>query len=204
MKVDADTKPFLEVESHFADAKFYMKSDAISKVILTKVRVAKGSYRPEQRMVTTKKLSEVDALSRRGNDESMTQVKPEVPKNEGMISTQGKNSKSPVLRYVPLSRRKKGESPFAECSKNLMIGDIEILKESFTTPLTKMDKSDVKKTEKEEARATLPEQQTKDGFDPKTYKILAKAGYDFTAHIEFKSLKIFDERPELSSIQRKL
>ena len=78
-----------------------------------------------------------------------------------------------------------------------MIGDIEILKESFTTPLTKMDKSDVKKTEKEEARATLPEKQTKDGFDPKTYKLLAKVGYDFTTHTKFKSLKIFTERPKL-------
>jgi len=102
-KVDADTKPFSEAESHFADAKFYMKSNDISEVISTEVPVAKDSCRPEQRIVTTKKLSEVDAFSGQGNDESRTQVKHEVPKNEGMISTQGKNSKSPVLRYVPLS-----------------------------------------------------------------------------------------------------
>ena len=42
-----------------------------------------------------------------------------------------------------------------------------------------------------------------DGFDPKAYKLMAKGGYDFTAHIEFKSLEIHD-RSELSSTQKKL
>ena len=43
----------------------------------------------------------------------------------------------------------------------------------------------------------------KDGFDPKAYKLMVKAGYDFTAHTEFKSLKIYDRR-KLSSTQKKL
>ncbi|TYK25946.1 uncharacterized protein E5676_scaffold1441G00060 [Cucumis melo var. makuwa] len=43
----------------------------------------------------------------------------------------------------------------------------------------------------------------KDGFDHKTYKLMVKACYDFTAHTEFKSLKIH-EQPELSSTQKKL
>jgi len=50
---------------------------------------------------------------------------------------------SPVLCSVPLSRRKKGESPFAECSKGLRVGDVEILKESFITPLTQITKQEV-------------------------------------------------------------
>ncbi|KAA0039307.1 uncharacterized protein E5676_scaffold169G001000 [Cucumis melo var. makuwa] len=44
---------------------------------------------------------------------------------------------------------------------------------------------------------------TKDGFDPKAYKLMAKAGYDFTTHTEFKSLKIH-EQSKLSSTQKKL
>ena len=49
----------------------------------------------------------------------------------------------------------------------------------------------------------MPQGRTKDGFDPKAYKLMAKAGYDFITHTEFKSLKIH-EQPELSSTQKKL
>ena len=42
-----------------------------------------------------------------------------------------------------------------------------------------------------------------DEFDANAYKLMAKAGYDFTAHTNFKSLKIHDQ-PELSSNQKKL
>ncbi|MCZ9335616.1 hypothetical protein O9Y75_26745, partial [Klebsiella pneumoniae] len=52
-------------------------------------------------------------------------------------------------------------------------------------------------------KVSLPERQMKDAFDPNAYKILAKAGYDFTTHTEFKSLKIY-EQPELSPSQNKL
>ncbi|KAA0039583.1 uncharacterized protein E6C27_scaffold744G00570 [Cucumis melo var. makuwa] len=51
--------------------------------------------------------------------------------------------------------------------------------------------------------ASLPQRRTKDKFDPKAYKLMVKASYDFTTHIEFKNLKIH-EQPELSSIQKKL
>ena len=43
-KIYADTKPFLKIESHFADAKFYTKDDDISEVISSEVLVAKGIY----------------------------------------------------------------------------------------------------------------------------------------------------------------
>ena len=33
-KVEADTKPFIEVESYFADAKFYIENDAMKEVLL--------------------------------------------------------------------------------------------------------------------------------------------------------------------------
>ena len=63
-----------------------------------------------------------------------------------MTIPQKKVTKSSILRYVPLSQSKKGESSFIEYSENLTIGSIEILKESFTTPLTKIDKGETKKT----------------------------------------------------------
>ncbi|KAA0051955.1 uncharacterized protein E5676_scaffold409G002330 [Cucumis melo var. makuwa] len=119
---------------------------------------------------------------------------------KSMILMDEKTSNPPILRYVPLSRSKKGESPFVESPQGLKVGDIEVLKESFTTPLTKITKQKIKIDLTE---ASLPQRRTKDEFDPKAYKLMAKVGYDFTTHIEFKSLKIY-EQPKLSSTQKKL
>ncbi|KAA0056394.1 uncharacterized protein E5676_scaffold120G002660 [Cucumis melo var. makuwa] len=128
-KVETDSNPFSEAESHFADAKFYLKNDSSRKAV-----------------------------------------------------------------------RKKGESPFVESPQGLKVGDIEVLKESFTTPLTKITKQEIKIDLTE---ASLPQRRTKDGFDPKAYKLMAKAGYDFTTHIEFRRLKIH-EQLKLSSTKKKL
>ncbi|KAA0040969.1 gypsy-like retrotransposase [Cucumis melo var. makuwa] len=117
-----------------------------------------------------------------------------------MILIDEKTSNPPILCYVPLSRRKKGESPFVESPQGLKVGDIEVLKESFTTLPAKITKQEIKIDLTE---ASLLQSRTKDRFDPKAYKLMAKAGYDFTTHIEFKSLKIH-KQPELSSIQKKL
>ncbi|TYK21904.1 uncharacterized protein E5676_scaffold494G00420 [Cucumis melo var. makuwa] len=65
-EVDTDTKPFSEAESHFVDAKFYIRSDDVSEVISAEVSMAEGTYKCEQRTITTKKLIEGDALNGRG------------------------------------------------------------------------------------------------------------------------------------------
>ena len=61
-----------------------------------------------------------------------------------MILKDEKAANPPILHYVPLSRRKRGESPFMESPKGLKVGDIKVLKESFTTPLTKITNQKVK------------------------------------------------------------
>ncbi|KAA0048541.1 gypsy-like retrotransposase [Cucumis melo var. makuwa] len=48
------------------------------------------------------------------------------------------------MRNVSLSRSKKDELPFVESPKGLKVGDVEVLKESFTTPLTKIMKQEIK------------------------------------------------------------
>ncbi|TYK05705.1 ty3-gypsy retrotransposon protein [Cucumis melo var. makuwa] len=97
-----------------------------------------------------------------------------------------------------------GESPFAECSKNLTVKNTETLKENFTVLLTKIEKGEAKKIEKKGLEAYLPERRTVEGFDSKAYKLMAKAGYDFTTRTKLKSVKIFDEMPELFPTQKKL
>ncbi|TYK01174.1 gypsy-like retrotransposase [Cucumis melo var. makuwa] len=119
---------------------------------------------------------------------------------KSMILMDEKTPNLPILCYVPLSRCKKGEPPFVEFPKGLKVGDIEVLRESFTTPLTKITKQKLKI---DLTKANLSQRQTKDGFDPRAYKLMAKVGYDFTTHTKFKSLKIH-KQPELSSTLKKL
>ncbi|KAA0063475.1 uncharacterized protein E5676_scaffold110G00070 [Cucumis melo var. makuwa] len=154
-KVDADTKPFSKVESHFADVKFYTRSDDVSEVISTEVPMAKGTYKLEQRTITTKKSNERDALNGRENDEPMTQA--EVPENEKWKSHKKKSQNSlfyAIFLYLDVRRK---NHHLLNVLKNLMVRSIEILKESFTTPLTKMDKGEFKRIAKEGLESFLPE-----------------------------------------------
>ncbi|KAA0041159.1 uncharacterized protein E6C27_scaffold128G00820 [Cucumis melo var. makuwa] len=82
-----------------------IRSDDVSEVISTEVSMAKGTYRSKQRMVTTTKSNEEDALNGRGNDEPKIQAKSKVSENEKMTISQEKVSKLPVLHYIPLCRR---------------------------------------------------------------------------------------------------
>ncbi|KAA0059652.1 gag protease polyprotein [Cucumis melo var. makuwa] len=54
-KVDADSRPFTKVESHFVDAKFYTKSEDVSEVISTEVPVTKGTFKNEPELSPTQK-----------------------------------------------------------------------------------------------------------------------------------------------------
>ncbi|KAA0047152.1 hypothetical protein E5676_scaffold109G00260 [Cucumis melo var. makuwa] len=84
-KVEADSNPFSEAESHFEDAKFYLKNDNSPEAVSVEVPLGKASTS------TTK----------------------------SMILMDEKTSNPPNLRYVPLLRRKKGESPFVESPQGL-------------------------------------------------------------------------------------
>uniref|UniRef100_A0A2N9HYR7 Uncharacterized protein n=1 Tax=Fagus sylvatica TaxID=28930 RepID=A0A2N9HYR7_FAGSY len=102
---------------------------------------------------------------------------------------------SPILRYVPLSKRKKGQTPFglvAEAKFKLnepaQEKDIAILKSNLTLPLPRLDKvastkpplkGFVKSASDSIKEGSLPDKRTNEGFDPKAYRLLAKSGYDF-------------------------
>ena len=99
-----------------------------------------------------------------------------------------------VLHYVPLSQCK-GQSPFTECFESiveshftkLMMEEVTTLKESHFMPLTSLANflstkplnGFVQPLEGLVEHSTLPNGHTTDSFDPKGYKLLAKAGYDF-------------------------
>ncbi|KAA0032751.1 ty3-gypsy retrotransposon protein [Cucumis melo var. makuwa] len=179
-KVEADSNPFSEAESHFADAKFYLKNDSSPEAVYVEVPLVKREDNLQLKSLASEEPHKSTRTFHSEKSEASTST------TKSVILMGKKTSNPPILRYVCLSRCKKGKSPFVKSPHGLKVGDIEVLKESFTTPLTKvtMQKIKINLTE-----AKLPQRRTKDGFDPKAYKFMAKAGYDFTTHTEFKSLK---------------
>ena len=61
------------------------------------------------------------------------------------------------------------------------VGDIKVLKESFTTPLTKITNREIKLDLTE---ANFSQRQTKDEFDHEAYKLMMEACYNFEAYVE--------------------
>ena len=105
------------------------------------------------------------------------------------ISTPSNNP--PLLRYIPLSHRKKGQSPFAGMGRplaKLTMEDVAILKENHVMPLisstnplpSKPLNGFVRSSQCLTEHVILPSEQKKEWFNPKAYRLLAKAGYDFS------------------------
>jgi hypothetical protein len=90
-KVIADLQSFTEAESHFADAKFYLNCDMV------------GDTLPEDSKRTREKGKGHNEIPREDSRLNVTAA----PKSH--IASKGA---SPILRYVPLSKRKEGQTPF--------------------------------------------------------------------------------------------
>uniref|UniRef100_A0A2N9ITV2 Uncharacterized protein n=1 Tax=Fagus sylvatica TaxID=28930 RepID=A0A2N9ITV2_FAGSY len=173
-KVMADLQPFTEAESHFADAKFYLNCDMVNDTL------------PEDSKRAREKGKGHDETPHEDSRLSVAAA----PKSH--IASKGA---SPILRYVPLSKRKEGQTPFglvAEAkvrpNKPTQEKDVAVLKSNLTLPLPKLDKvastkpplkGFVKSASDSIKEGSLPDKRTKEGFDPKAYKLLAKSGYDF-------------------------
>jgi hypothetical protein len=117
-----------------------------------------------------------------------TEVEEEAKQNgnfKGKTKQQGSETVklAPVLRYVPITKRKEGQSPF--------FGDEDsILKslQELTLPVAKITKTTLScqplqgftrpsQTPTIE-HGSLPTKRTEDGFDPNAYRLMAKAGYN--------------------------
>uniref|UniRef100_A0A2N9I0X6 Uncharacterized protein n=1 Tax=Fagus sylvatica TaxID=28930 RepID=A0A2N9I0X6_FAGSY len=148
-KVIADLQPFTEAESHFADAKFYLNCDMVSDTL------------PEDSKRTREKGKGHDEIPREDSRLSVTAA----PKSH--IASKGA---SPILRYVPLSKRKEGQTPFG------LVAEAKLDKVASTKPPLKGFVRSASDSIKE---GSLPDKRTNEGFDPKAYRLLAKSGYDF-------------------------
>ena len=194
-KVNADLKPFAETEAHFANAKFYVEDDIPNEVLPVEILSieSKQGEKEHVRLVTRKDILALKKGPECGNDHSSESTSNSI---RAKISTPSNNP--PLLRYVPLSHRKKGQSPFAECLQSiagigrpttkLTMEDVAILKKNHVMPLTSSTNPLLSKPLNGFVRSSqcltehgiLPSEQTKEWFDPKAYRLLAKAGYNFS------------------------
>lgn len=120
-----------------------------------------------------------------------------------------------------MSRRKNGQSWFEkeinnEHSRELEKEDVKHLKAVIIVPLLKVDNSNVLKRsllslvrpiQNMTECGFIPTNRTEEGFDPNTYKLMLRAGYDFASSSTLgkKDPSIIGERKcDLTETQRKL
>nr|XP_027102928.1 uncharacterized protein LOC113724201 [Coffea arabica] len=96
-------------------------------------------------------------------------------KRKESVREESQDSKVPIWRYTPRSKREEGQSSF-------------IRNDTLNVPLTKIEPVKIEKVSlqgfvrpKEEPAVehySLPTNRTQEGFDPNAYRLLAKAGYN--------------------------
>ncbi|TYJ97447.1 ty3-gypsy retrotransposon protein [Cucumis melo var. makuwa] len=121
-----------------SDAKFYLKNDNSTEVVPLEIPLVNEEDNLQQKSFASREPHKSTRTFHSGMGEVSTST------IKSMILMDEKTSNPPILRYVPLSRRKKGESLFVESAQGLKVGDIEVLKETFTTQLTKITKQEIK------------------------------------------------------------
>ncbi|KAK2974030.1 LOW QUALITY PROTEIN: hypothetical protein RJ640_006222 [Escallonia rubra] len=180
-KVDGDCRPFTEAESYFADAKFYMESETSQECLPRETSSAKKNEPQKGKQVTVTSQPEPKEISK-GSVSGEKKPPSEEARNE-----------SPVFRYVPVSRRAEGQSPFVELVelKEVKVErvpktvDVHVLKEELTIPLTTIGtvklplKGFVEPSRGMAKHPHPPSVKTYEGFDAKAQKLFKNSGYDF-------------------------
>ncbi|KAM1698838.1 hypothetical protein ACFXTH_029991 [Malus domestica] len=93
--------------------------------------------------------------------------------------TPSNGSNTPVFRYIPMSRRKNGQSSFeTEASK----ADAQRHRDNLSNAkVARLPQGFVKALPKGVEPSFLPTKRTEEGFDLNAYKLMLKAGYDFVS-----------------------
>ena len=210
-KVNADLKPFAATEAHFVDAKFYVEDDIPNEDLPVEISSMESKQGEKEyvRLITRKDILALKKGSECGNDHSS-----ESASNSMRVKISTPSNNPSFLRYLPLSHCKKGQSPFAECLQSiadmgrpptkLTMEDVAILKENHAMPLTssinplhsKPLNGFVRSSQCLTEHGILPSEQLKEWFDLKAYRLLAKAGYDFSKQRDLGKLipKVTEKR----------
>ncbi|XP_049378083.1 uncharacterized protein LOC125842824 [Solanum stenotomum] len=161
-KIVAYDNPFTEVETHFVDAKFYLKS-----------YVVKGAKSNDVKPIMSDKVirKRINATVGKVNVDTK-ELCPIL--NEGKIMSSNKKLTS-RLCYVP--KVKKEEDQSSNFQENVLRG--------LTLPIRQIDAKNLssklpeKSISQNQVRdVALPTKRIKEGFDPNAYKLFVKAGYN--------------------------
>ncbi|XP_070052704.1 uncharacterized protein [Nicotiana tomentosiformis] len=163
-KIVTDDEPFTEAESHFTDAKFYLKNRIVKDLTTDDVMKIKNDE-------PTTKRAEVTAS--RAKD-IVKEVQPNSNKSyRGDIASYGKKV-TPALQYIPKRKKDEGESSNIQTNMlkelTLPIKQIEAVKFS-SKPLAGFV------AQNRLQNVAFPTNRTNEGFDPNAYRLFAKAGY---------------------------
>ncbi|KAM0971130.1 hypothetical protein ACFX2A_019408 [Malus domestica] len=125
----------------------------------------------------------------------------------------------PVFRYIPMSIRKNGQSPFetgaSKADAQRHMDNVKLLKTNAILPLTQLGDTKVARLPQGFIKALpkgvepsfLPTLRTEEGFDPNAYKLMSKAGYDFASssnHGKKVSNTVNNKKCDLTETQKKL
>ncbi|XP_070019346.1 uncharacterized protein [Nicotiana sylvestris] len=160
-----DDEPFTEAESHFVDAKFYLRNR-----IVKELKADDGMKRKNNEPST--KREEVTT----GEAKAVTkEVQPNANKSyRGNIASYGKKV-SHALQYVPKRKKDEGESSNLQANMlkdlTLPVKRIEAVKSSSMPLVGFVAQNHLQ-------NVALPTKRTDGGFDPNAYKLFAKAGYN--------------------------
>ncbi|XP_070041469.1 uncharacterized protein [Nicotiana tomentosiformis] len=164
-KIVADDEPFTETESHFADAKFYLKNRIVKEL------KADDGMKSKNDEPTTKRAEVIAGRAKAVTEE----VQPNANKSHrGDIASYGKKV-SLALQYVPKRKKDVGESSNIQTNMlkelTLPVKRIEAVKLS-SNPLAGFVAQNLLQN------VALPTKRTDEGFDPNAYRLFAKAKYN--------------------------
>ncbi|KAG9450555.1 hypothetical protein H6P81_010520 [Aristolochia fimbriata] len=167
--VYTDESPFTEAEASFADAKFYLSTKSTVKLSYWPNQASNAKNAPpKQTPMHDPVLKVVPSKQPTHNNQPTHNHK---PTTTTPAPTQRNVS---ILWNIPQSQRMKGEAPLVACHKVQPTP----FTERFTLPLPKLeDRSIVKQFLSHEQ---LPSTCSDEGFDPNTYRLMAKAGRNFS------------------------
>ncbi|KAM2661513.1 hypothetical protein EV2_023811 [Malus domestica] len=213
--IQGDTKALTKAESHFADPKFYMDEDMVPEALPKEIK-STGKIAP--------KKQEWQAMPKKQEGQAMLSSSKKDDKPAKLATTKGnkthsKGQNTPVFRYILMSRRKNGQSPFeigvSKADAQRHKDYVKLLKTNAVLPLTQLGNTKVARLPQGFIKALpkgvepsfLPTKRTEEGFDPNAYKLMSKAGYDFASSSNpgnKVSNTINDKEHDLTKTQKKL
>ncbi|XP_012838511.1 PREDICTED: uncharacterized protein LOC105959033 [Erythranthe guttata] len=183
MKVDANAKPFTEAGSHFADAKLYLESNLKCETVISKAPVCHPINGSHMELVPTK-------IGCTKDEKVATSVEAPMSKNDGAV----RKLNLPVFRCAPQSRRG-SQILFIECTTLLEDGQerpkeqepshCHLIREGLIMPII-----DLGPLARKQTHDVVPQSQwPREAYDPRSYNLLAKSGYNFSNPSRLGELK---------------